>query len=131
MPKGRRTAFEAFGNYIRDEVKERTSDESVTARAAQAAARASAEPSELPLVGADDSSAGGLDGVSSEVQEVADEAAVPTPSGAPARDSDPVARLSYIRGEIKRLTDSLAELAIEEQALEAYVEVLEGKRPKR
>lgn len=119
---GKRAALSAFGDYIRELIRDRTDDEAVEARAKQAAARAKSEDSE-------DSVQGSPQGVSdtASVQEAVEESGeaheVYAPESTGLRETLTTRRLTLTEG-IKEAEANLAVWRIELRAIEMALDVL-------
>lgn len=127
----KRNAVGAFAQYIRSEVDERINDEAVTARAAQDAAFARANASELSMDRGNDRGSAGVAGAGAQVQEVANQKAVSPFGQIEALGSHPATRLSDLRrfveqaeAVIAEARDYIAKYNKEIKALEAYMRVL-------
>lgn len=110
---GRRAAFEGFGNYIRDLIKERTSDESVTARAKQSDVRDAElsleqpNPLQIPDTFA-----------STNIAEASSPTAIAN-------------RADLVENKITRLVQTLEELRLELKGLNAFLEVYDASAHKK
>lgn len=120
----RREAVGSFANYVRDVIDERINDEAVEARATQAAALASPDPSELSVDVGPNRGAAGVGREREEVSPVANQEAVPAFEQPTNRTADPAHRLSELRTGVEGARAYIATASTEIKALEAYMEII-------
>jgi hypothetical protein len=117
---GRRNAAGVWGQAVRDAIDNAVGEESVSARAAQKAARVSTDD-------------GGYGGPSEPRQddarqeEVPAEEAVPTLGGPSTLSTEPSNRLDELRDFRNQLAKRIKGLDLEIKALQAYVEVMNAQ----
>jgi hypothetical protein len=133
----RRAAAEQWGAMVRERIKDRIDDESVTARAKQAAALRESEE-EPETLGEADSGHGSASspiagvGAKSSVQAETSSEAVQAHAVADEGDQGPagtdfVARAEWLRGRISEGERTIKDQRRELRALEAALSVLEGE----
>jgi hypothetical protein len=130
----KRNAVGSYAEYIRGLIDEQINDEAITIRAAQAAAFASEDASELPVDERIYTGPGRVEGERTEVQEVASQEAVQAPRLPASGAAGPADRISQLRGFITQaegvVTDARASIAKahkEIEALNAYMEVINAQ----
>jgi hypothetical protein len=122
----RRQAVGAFAGYIREVIDEKIDDEAVEARAAQAAALASPDPSELLVDVGEHQGARGVGGKGEPVQTMAREETVPSFEQPTTGQTDPAVRLSVLRDGVQRAQSYIASASTEIKALEAYEAIMQN-----
>jgi hypothetical protein len=123
----RRSACEGFGSYIRDIVNERIGDESVTARAKQAAAKASEDTGGVPDESGDDSARRGWED---------DGGAASVPDSETVASHDVITfdvtamgnRANAIRERLAVYAEDMDTLRRELRGIEAYLEVYNDRK---
>jgi len=126
----RRTAVQGFGDYIRGVVEERIGEESVTARAKQAAAKVSTNASYVPDGGGDDPfRPGGPLGGAAET--IPDKETVASPNVVTFDHTQMANRASAIRERLEIYAEDMDTLRRELKGIEAYLEVYDAPAHKK
>lgn len=120
--QGRRAAFNSFGDYIRGLINDKTSDDAITARAKQAAARVGEKSDSL------------IDSTGTRPEEpetIFDSETVETYDDPTLQIADPAARLTNLRRAIDRARKFIDSTETEMKALEAYMEIINASEHKK
>jgi hypothetical protein len=123
----KRNAVGSYAEYIRGLIDDQINDETIELRAAQAAAFASEDAGKLPVDSGIYRGPSRVGGERAEVQEVANQEAVPSLSLPAAGNTDPAVRLSELRRFVGEAESLGATARREIKALEAYMAVLTDK----